>query len=162
MKHSPLLYRDTTSCPSLFISLHLLCISLLPCRKKHNSFCSLFQPIRKGIGGSFLFPVSCVPQTAQAQAQWSCSVSEIYVFLQETERSNHHNNHTVLSLSPLSSTNEGLIFISESSAWHSLMPKDETLMKTMWCKRYTGITGRRAPWGSEWQRVWLLLGNNRV
>lgn len=55
-KPSPLLYERHNLCPSLCVSLHLLCISLLPCRKK-QFFCSLFQPIRKWIGGSFRFPV---------------------------------------------------------------------------------------------------------
>lgn len=48
--------RDATSVPPLCLSLHLLCISLLPRRKTTQSFCSLVQPFRKRNEGSFLFP----------------------------------------------------------------------------------------------------------
>lgn len=41
-------------CPSLCVSLHLLCISLLPCRKKHNSFV-----VYSSQSGSELGVVSC-------------------------------------------------------------------------------------------------------
>lgn len=54
MKHSLLLYVRHHLCPRLCVSLHLLCISLLPCRKKHNSFV-----VYSSQSGSELGVVSC-------------------------------------------------------------------------------------------------------
>lgn len=54
MKHRLLLYVRHHLCPSLSVSLHLLCISLLPCRKKHNSFV-----VYSSQSGSELGVVSC-------------------------------------------------------------------------------------------------------
>lgn len=54
MKHSLLLYLRHHLCPPLHVSLHLLCISLLPCRKKHNSFV-----VYSSQSGSELGVVSC-------------------------------------------------------------------------------------------------------
>ena len=121
--------------------------------------------------GSELGVVSCFLCSPR---QWRPGAPQVgfqnLVFLPETERSHHlaeRNNNNFhppappLSLS-LSATNIWQIFSSESSANRSLMPKDKTLMKTMWCKGYRDITGSRAPWESDWQQVRLLLGNHTV
>lgn len=152
MKHSRLLCARHHLCPSLCVSLHLLCISLLPCRKKHNSFVvySSQSGSEMGVVSCFL----CSPDSTDSDPV--APFDFLHVFLQETEQSHHHNNKSSL----LSSRNMCWIFSSESSAnSRSLMPKENTLMQTMWCKGYIAITERGAQWGSDWHRLWLLLGN---
>lgn len=108
--------------------------------------------MNRGVVSCFL----CSPDRTDSDPVAPFGFRKSCVFLQETEESHHL---TIINPLSLSSTNMWQIFSSESSASLSLMPKDETLMKTMWCKGYTGVTGSRALWGSDWQRGWLLLGN---
>lgn len=73
-------------CPS--VSLHLLCINLLSCRKKHNSFV-----VYSSQSGSELGVVSCFlcsPDSMDSDSVAQACFSEIYVFLQETKQTHQH------------------------------------------------------------------------
>lgn len=66
MSLSPLSTRETPpSVPRPVSPAHLLCISLLPCRKKHNSF--VVYPSQSGSESGGMFPVSCGSQTERTR-----------------------------------------------------------------------------------------------
>lgn len=75
-------------CPSLCLPLHLLCISLLPCRKKHNSFV-----LYSSQSGSEMGVVSCFLCFSDS-TDWDpvAPYGFLRVFLRETEQSHHRNN----------------------------------------------------------------------
>lgn len=138
---------------------HYICFALACCHAGKNTqfFCSLFQPIRKWIGGSFLFPVF-----PRQYGHGPSSPVRFPKFMRSSRKPKSVITITIISLLPLSLS---LLYkyVADFQLWvisqSDLMPKDKTLMKTMWCKGYTDITGRRALWGSDWHGVWALLGN---
>lgn len=124
---------DATSVP-LCVLLHLLCITLLPCRKKHTSFV-----VYSSQSGSEMGVVSCFLCSPDRTDRHPVALFDfLHVFFKETEQSHHHNNKSSPPLFYKHVLDFQLWVISD----RSLMPKDNTLMKTTWCKGYTEITER--------------------
>lgn len=141
MSLSPLSTRETPpSVPRPVSPAHLLCISLLPCRKKHNSF--VVYPSQSGSESGGMFPVSCGSQTERTRGHVATHVF-FYAKSVMTWRREKNTSPPCLSLSSTDTCRLRAVTHPPASVVIHGSHRQE----------------RSALGGSDWQPVWLLLGN---